>query len=107
MKILFDQCTPVPLRKFLILHEVATAYEQGWSELENGNLIQAAEDNGFDLILSTDKNLKYQQNLQDRKIGIVVLLESSWPALQKNLDDVIQKIDSASPGGYLEVSSKS
>lgn len=58
MKILFDQGTPVPLRRSLAAHEVHTAYELGWQTLENGELLNAAENDGYDLLISTDQNLK-------------------------------------------------
>ena len=73
MRVLFDQGTPVPLRQFLQSHSVSTAYEQGWSSLKNGELLQSAEDNGFEVLVTTDTNLKYQQNLSKRKIAVVVL----------------------------------
>lgn len=67
MRILFDQGTPVPLRRSLIGHEVETAYERGWSALQNGVLLKTAEEAGFDAIITTDQNLRYQQNLAQRK----------------------------------------
>jgi hypothetical protein len=73
LKILFDQGTPVPLRRYLGGHSVSTAFELAWSTLENGDLLQAAEDGGFEVLVTTDSKLKYQQNLADRKIAIVVL----------------------------------
>lgn len=60
MNILFDQGTPVPLRRYLRGHQVKTAYEQGWSNLANGNLLQSAEAGGFDILVTTDQNLRYQ-----------------------------------------------
>lgn len=78
MRILFDQGTPVPLRKFLPGHVVKTAYQQGWSTLLNGDLLRVAEEAGFDLLLTVDKNLAYQQNLAGRKIGIVALSRNRW-----------------------------
>jgi hypothetical protein len=63
MRILFDQGTPTPLRYHLLGHQVALAYEQGWSTLENGELLNAAEAAGFEVLITTDKNLRYQQNL--------------------------------------------
>ena len=54
MNILFDQGTPVPLRQHLFEHSVATAYEQGWSNLTNGNLLDTAEQAGYDLLITTD-----------------------------------------------------
>ncbi|AHJ28127.1 DUF5615 family PIN-like protein [Nodularia spumigena CS-584] len=74
MKILFDQGTPVPLRKYLTEHSVTTAYEEGWSNLSNGDLLKAAENKGYQILVTTDKNLRYQQNLSERQITIVVLL---------------------------------
>ena len=73
MKILFDQGTPVPLRKFLNAHTVLTAAEAGWSDLGNDQLLSAAQDDGFDLLATTDRNLAYQQNLTARVFGIVVI----------------------------------
>jgi hypothetical protein len=78
MKILFDQGTPVPLRHYLQSHEVTTAFEMGWSSLSNGELLKRAEDL-FDLIITTDQQLRYQQNLSERKLGVLVLLSTSWP----------------------------
>ena len=77
MKVFFDQGTPVPLRRFLVGHEVATAHERGWSQLNNGALIAATEEAGFDVFVTTDQNLRYQQNLDGRKIDIVVILTTS------------------------------
>ncbi len=63
MKILFDQGTPVPLRRHLSGHDVTTAYEAGWSNLANGDLLRVAEQAGFQVLVTTDQNLRYQQNL--------------------------------------------
>ena len=79
MLILFDQGTPVPLRSFLKGHTVKTAAQQGWSTLSNGDLLRAAEAEGFDVLLTTDKNLAYQQSLKDRRVAIVVLGNPQWP----------------------------
>lgn len=103
MRILFDQGTPAPLRHALVSHTVGTAFELGWATLQNGALIAAAEDAGFELFVTTDKNLKYQQNLGARSISIVVLSTTSWPRIQNALADVVTAIESAVPGGYAEV----
>lgn len=84
--------------------EIATAYELGWSALKNGELIAAAEKAGYDLLLTTDQNLKYQQNLAKRRISIVVLLSTSWPRIQKHLDVISDALSRAQPGSYEEVS---
>ena len=103
VKILFDQGTPAPLRHHLAPHTVSTAAERGWSELENGDLLQVAENEGFDLLVTTDQNLRYQQNLEERVIGIVVILEPSWPRLKQRLDEVVPEIVGASAGDYREI----
>lgn len=79
MKILFDQGTPVPLRQFLKGHTVKKAYEKGWSTLANGDLLLEAEKADYQLFVTTDQNLRHQQNLRERQIAIVVLLSTSWP----------------------------
>ena len=85
MKILFDQGTPVPLRNYLTVHTVDTAFERGWQTLENGQLLGVAENDDYAILITTDQNLRYQQNLRDRKIAIIVLLSTSWPRIQKHL----------------------
>ena len=84
-------------------HSVTTAFERGWSQLQNGDLITAAEISGFDLFVTTDRNLKYQQNLAVRRIALVVLLSTSWPRIQRVLPQVTQAVDAATPGSYVEI----
>lgn len=83
MRLLFDQGTPVPLGKYLPTHQVSTAHELGWGNLKNGELLQQAEEDGFEVLVTTDQNLRYQQNLTGRKIAVVVLTTTSWPRIQK------------------------
>ena len=103
MQVLLDQGTPAPLRAFLVSHQVFTAYERGWSTLENGELLQAAELAGFLVLVTTDTNLKYQQNLASRRIAVVVLSTTSWPRIKAQVESVILAVDSATPGSYFEV----
>lgn len=103
MKILFDQGTPAPLRKALVAHFVETANERGWSDLQNGDLIAAAEAAGFEVFVTTDRNLKYQQNLTGRNLAIVVLLTTSWPRIRQALPMIVEAVDSATTGTYREV----
>jgi UDP-N-acetylglucosamine enolpyruvyl transferase len=103
VKVFFDQGTPVPLRRFLVGHEVATAHERGWSQLNYGALIAATEQAGFEVFVTTDRNLRYQQNLDGRKIAVVVILTTSWPRIQTDLQTVLAAIHSATPGVYVEV----
>ena len=78
MRILFDHGTPIGIAKALSGHEITEAIERGWDRTSNGELLAAAEAAGFELLLTTDKNIRYQQNLQGRKIAIVVLGNSTW-----------------------------
>jgi hypothetical protein len=80
-----------------------TAHERGWSQLNNGALIAATEQAGFEVFVTTDQNLRYQQNLEGRKSAIVVILTTSWPRMQADLQLVLAAIDSALPGVYWEV----
>jgi hypothetical protein len=101
--VLFDQGTPAPLRLSIASHTVSTAYELGWSTLKNGELLQAAEDAGFEVLVTTDTNLKYQQNLAARKIAVVVLTSTSWPRIRAVSEQVIAAIEMSSVGSYMEV----
>ena len=103
MKILFDQGTPKPLRNYLYPHTVATAFQMGWNTKENGDLITAAEAGGFDLIITTDKNLRYQQNLTKRKISIIVLMVPDWPVVQSSVRLVQDAVAKALPASFCEV----
>ena len=78
MKILFDQGTPAPLRGALTAHQVSTAHEMGWSELDNGRLLAAAEET-FDVLVTTDRNLRHQQSMTGRRLAVLVLPTTSWP----------------------------
>ncbi len=84
-------------------HEVRTAYECGWSALTNGELIIAAENAGFSVLVTTDRNLQYQQNLGDRNLAIVVLLSTSWPRIRVASAKVLKAVDAAVPKSYTEV----
>jgi len=103
VRVLFDQGTPVPLRQLLRRHDVSTAFERGWSRLKNGELLIAAESAGFAVLVTTDTNLKYQQNLGSRKIAIVVLSTPSWPRIQRAIEAVVSAIDRAAEASFEEV----
>ena len=103
MRVLFDQGTPLPIRKYLSAHQVVTAFEQGWSSLRNGELLLAAEAGGFEVLLTTDTNTKYQQNLTNLVIAIVVLGKARWPRIKPVIARVAVAVDGATPGSYSEV----
>jgi hypothetical protein len=103
MLILFDNGTPAPLKHALKGHVVVEAIERGWDRLANGELIAAAEAAGFELLLTTDKNMRYQQNLKGRKIAFVVLGNQQWPVLRRYVEKVVAAIEAATPGSFTEV----
>jgi hypothetical protein len=103
MRILFDQATPVPIRPYLAGHTVRTAAEQGWDKLRYGDLLNAAEEAGFDLLLTTDKNIRYQQNLAGRKLAIMVLGRQQWPQLRAHIQLILDAVNAAPSGSYAEV----
>jgi hypothetical protein len=100
MLILFDQGTPIGIRDSLHGHTIRTAYEQGWSTLLNGELLREAEDAGFELLLTTDKNLIHQQDLRNRKIAIVVLGTNRWSLIKLALQSISEAVNAAKPGSY-------
>lgn len=103
MKILFDQGTPAPLRRELPGHQVSTAYEMGWSALRNGELLKAAEAD-FDVFVTTDRNLRYQQNLGGRRLAILVLPTTSWPRIQAHAPEVLAAVNALRLGDFRELS---
>jgi len=103
MLILFDHSTPSPLRFHLKAHRVTEARERGWDRLVNGDLLDVAEAAGFEVLLTADKNLRYQQNLIRRQIAIVVLGNAQWRVLQHYVDRVVLAVDSVVPGSVVEV----
>ena len=103
MRILFDQGTPVPLRRHLPSHVVDTAFERGWSAFHNGELLDVAEHEDYDLLITTDQNLRYQQQLVDRQLAIIVLLSTSWPRIQLRINTIQAAVESIMVGGYQEI----
>lgn len=103
MLVLFDHSTPAPLRYALKAHVIVEAIERGWEKLGNGALLDAAEAATFEVFVTADKNLRYQQNLAGRKIAVVVLGNAQWPVLRRYADRVAAALDGATPGSYTEV----
>jgi hypothetical protein len=93
MRILFDQGTPVPLRRYLEGHQVDTAAERGWSDLGNGELLDQAEAEDYDVLVTTDRNIRYQQNLDNREIAILVLLTFRWDILEPHAELVLTTLE--------------
>lgn len=89
----------MPLRNHLKTHQIETAYEKGWATLSNGELLAAAEQAKFNLLITTDQNLRDQQNLAGRMIAIVVLSTTSWPRIRQALPAIRYAVDGAVAGG--------
>ncbi len=103
MRILFDNGTAAPLRRHLKPHEVVLAKERGWETLANGKLLAAAEAEGFNLLLTSDKNMTYQQNMSNRLIAIVVLGNPNWKVARLHIETIVAAVNGATPGSYVEV----
>ena len=88
MKLLFDQGTPAPLRSYLTAHSVDTLAERGWSDKGNGELLDLAEREQYEVLVTTDQNLRHQQNLEGRQVGIVVLLANAWPRVRLHAKEI-------------------
>jgi len=102
MRILFDHGTPAPLRLALTGHTVSTAYEMGWTELNNGALLKAAATD-FDALITTDQNLRYQQNLSEQRLAILVLPTTSWPQIRAHEAQVVDAVNVLRPGHVIEL----
>src|SRR6266566_8858386 len=103
MLILFDHVTPSGIARFLPGHTVTKAKDRGRDTLANGDLLAEAERAGFDVLLTADKNIRYQQNLRGRRIAIVVLSTPQWPVVRLHLGAIAAVINAATPGSYTEV----
>lgn len=104
MLVLFDNGTPRTLARYLIdRHTVTESRARGWGELENGELLNQAEAAGFDVLVTTDKNLGYQQNLEGRKIAIVVLGQGRWTLISPCVPQVVAAVNAAAPGSFVKV----
>jgi hypothetical protein len=103
MLILFDHGVPAPLLPYLIGHTVVKARDRGWDTLANGDLLAEAEQAGFEIFLTADKNIRYQQNLAGRRIAVVVLSTPRWPLVRLHVAKIAAAVKAATPGSYAEV----
>jgi predicted nuclease of predicted toxin-antitoxin system len=100
MRVLLDENLPHQLRANLPGHDVSTVRYLGWNGLKNGELVRAAESAGFEVFLTSDQNLSYQQNLRDRSIGMVTLTAQKWSVLSMNLEKILAAVDRTKPGSF-------
>lgn len=102
MKIVFDHGTPEPLRHALTGHVVSTAFELGWATLKNGELLRRAAKK-FDILITTDQNLRYQQDISRLRLAVLVLPTTSWPKIRQHVAHVIEAVSEARPGECREI----
>lgn len=102
-RILLDEGVPIGVRGLLVIHDVLSAAEAGWAGLTNGDLIAAAEEAGYELIITADQNVRYQQNLSKRRIALVVLTTNHWDTIRANAEAIVPAVDAATPGSYQTV----
>lgn len=103
MKVLLDENLDHALRKLLGPHEVVTVTYMGWTGLQNGALLKAAEESGIDVLLTGDQTLTNEQNLSGRRLAIVVLSAIQLPLVKEHLPKIISAINSALPGSFQTV----
>lgn len=103
MRILFDHGTPRPLREHLPEHRLDTAAEKGWSQLGNGELLAHAERDEYDLLITTDQNMQYQQNLAARRLAIVVLRSNRWPRIRRRIEAIRKVVEEIRSGELRDV----
>lgn len=102
MKVLLDACVPRPLRKFLPNHTVCTAQEMSWGKFKNVALLREAETQ-FEALVTTDQNLRYQQKVVGRKIGILVLPTNDWTVIRHKTNEIAAKLAALKPGDFVEL----
>ncbi len=103
MKILLDENIPHDLRPFLRHHETFTVSYLGWAGLKNGDLLAAAENARFDVLVTGDLSLQYQQNMTGRKLAMVSLSAVNWPVIEPHVGKIVKAVDEAMRGSFVRV----
>jgi|SRR6185503_21346154 len=102
MKILLDECTPHVLKRLLTGFEITTVQDQGWAGITNGTLLQLAEEH-FDVLITSDQNLKYQQHLANRQLAIVQLPTNKVPIVVRLASVIQSALNNIEAGGFVEI----
>jgi len=103
VRVLFDTNTPAPLARFLRRHQIKRTGELNWQGLENGDLLDAAEEAGFEVLVTCDRNVQYQQNFADRKLAVVVLSTNHWPTIRPAAARIATVVDFIQMGQVVRV----
>jgi hypothetical protein len=101
LRVLFDQGVPVPLRRLLEKHEVVTAFERGWHILSDNDLLASLEAEGFEVLVTTDQSLPYQQALNQRRFAVLVLTSTDWRLIRDYGARIAEAINTLAPGDCL------
>jgi hypothetical protein len=102
-RLIFDQSAPRGLRNLLTGFDISTASEMGWASISNGDLLTKAESGGFDVLVTADQNIPFQNNMTGRKLAIVSLDTNHWLSIQASPQLVQEACERASPGSYVRV----
>ena len=100
LRVLFDKNVPYPLRRHLIDYQVRTAEDEGWGQISNGDLIGRAEEAGYQIMLTCDQNIQYQQNRAHRNISLVVLGSNIWPGVRPKVAEIAAALKRVSAGSF-------
>ena len=103
MNILFDNNTPRALRRYLTEHTVATAREKGWAEARNGVLLDNAESEDYEILITADQSMRYQQNMARRRIAVIVLMSNRWPLVRLHIQAILEAVNTVRPGQLVEI----
>ena len=103
MRILFDHNAPRQLRRHLTGHDVDVAEERGWATLVNGELLHQAEEAGYEVVITADRNMPYQQNIGSRSFALIILGANRWPLIEPRIEDVRAALEGIRPGEVREV----
>lgn len=103
MRVLLDHNLPHKLRtslSTLCTHEIVTTSYIGWGELANGELLRVAEENRFDIFVTADQTLAYEQNLTGRRLAIIALSTNNWPIIKNRVSQILDAINNAAPCSF-------
>ena len=103
MRILFDHNAPRQLRRHLVGHDVDLAEERGWAALDNGALLDRAEEAGYEVVITADRNMPYQQNIASRSLALIVLGANRWPLIEPRIADISNALEGVQPGDVREI----
>ncbi len=103
MKVLFDEGVPEPLASELPGHEISTVRAEGWKGIKNGRLLDLIEGAAYDALLTNDKRMEAEQQLQRRPFAILILSACNWPVIHAHVEKIAMAIDCCEPGAVTKI----